>query len=272
MKRAIFALLVVAAIFILTCGNDDPLEHPHSVAFYGDSQTGHEVHRSIVEGILALNPDMTFHTGDLVEDGYSEYDWRVFIKITCELRERMPFYPCLGNHERESPYYFKLFDLPGNEQWYYVDYFDTRFIALDTNVEFEVGSEQYEWFEKALQGCPYSRIITYFHHPPFSLVGYNPEIAKKVRDNLVPLFETYGVDMVFSGHDHTYQRFLVNGIYYIVTGGGGGELHDKRYDDPNCQVFIKAHHFCLLTIYERCMTLEVYSPDLELLDYVTIDK
>ena len=45
-----------------------------------------------------------------------------------------------------------------------------------------------------------------------------------VRSDLVPLFEKYDVQMVFSGHDHDYERGTVNGIKYVVTGGGGERL------------------------------------------------
>ncbi|MGQ9707004.1 MAG: metallophosphoesterase family protein [bacterium] len=271
LKRAIFYSVIIILIFSLYCDKNGQQINRH-IIFYGDSRTNHDVHLNVVNAIMTKEPEITFHTGDLVNDGNSKSDWDIFNKITYELRKISLFYPSLGNHENESQLYFDNFDLPGNKRWYDVDYFNIRFIVLDTNIDFSLSSEQYIWLEGTLKNSPYKDIIAVFHHPPYYESTHDPEISEKVQEYLIPLFEQYGVDIVFSGHHHNYQRFYVNGIYYIITGGGGAPLLDKDHDEPNCQKFIKTYHFCLLTVSADNMTLDVYDSDLNLIDDVVIDR
>ena len=101
----------------------------------------------------------------------------------------------------------------------------------------------------------YKFTIVIFHHPPYTIGNHNPRLD--LRNSIIPLFENYNVDIIFNGHDHNYQRFFVNGIYYIVTGGGGGPLHNKTRDDPNCQKFIKIYHYCTFSIENNKLQIEV---------------
>jgi len=56
------------------------------------------------------------------------------------------------------------------------------------------------------------------------------------------------VDIVFSGHDHNYQRYYYNGIYYIISGGGGAPLYSRTSTLPYLEVFIYAYHFCVIYV------------------------
>ncbi|GAI54662.1 unnamed protein product, partial [marine sediment metagenome] len=71
-----------------------------------------------------------------------------------------------------------------------------------------------------------------------------------VQQHLVPLFEENGVDMVFNGHSHVYERYLHNGIYYIVTGGGGAPLSTLQVDneEPIRQVGETTFHHCVIDV------------------------
>ena len=64
------------------------------------------------------------------------------------------------------------------------------------------------------------------HNPPYTATERDNAVDQALRATLVPLFEQYGVDVVFSGDDHFYRHSLRNGIHYIITGGGGAPLHD----------------------------------------------
>jgi len=264
---------VAALAFLLGCATDDtPAPQPppkYVMAVYGDSRTGHDVHREVCAALVAAEPDVTFHTGDMVENGFNPADWDTFNEITAELRALAPFYPALGNHEGESPLYFQNFDLPGNEQWYGVKTCGVHCIVLDTNVAFAPGSQQYEWLEAEL-ARPYGRhTLVFFHHPPFSL-SRQEETMDHVRTWLVPLFEQAGVAMVFCGHEHNYQRFFYHNIYYIITGGGGAPLYGRVYDDPRCQKFLKIHHYCLLTLQGPQLHLRVYDLNGNVVDEVEV--
>lgn len=74
------------------------------------------------------------------------------------------------------------------------------------------------------------------------------------------MFERNHVDIVFNGHDHNYERSIINGVTYIVTGGGGSSLYDNG-QSPWTIYSEKTHHFCFLTANETTLTFEAIKPD-----------
>lgn len=270
------ALTATGVIFWLACGGEErapapPPAGPPCIAVYGDSRTGHDVHREIVDLILGHEPAVVFHTGDLVENGNDPKEWERFNEITAGLRARAEFYPALGNHENESPLFFENFELPGNEQWYSVSRFGLHFFVLDTNVNFKPGSPQYQWLENELAAHEGEFDVGVFHHPPFSLTRSEPP-GTEVGQYLVPLFRKYDVELVFCGHDHNYQRFYDRGIYYVITGGGGAPLYGRNLTDPRCQKFIQTYHYCFLGIYPDRVTVAVVDINGHLIDAFHIDR
>jgi hypothetical protein len=235
---------------------------------YGDNRGGNdenfrEQHAKVVAGILdqTLNPRFVLHVGDLVHDGGEEGQWNPqFFWPAQALLEIAPLFPTLGNHEYNDDEnaanykaYFTLPDVdpevPGDaERWYSFDYGDCHFICLDVyNVsDFDdEADDQREWLATDLAGASGQRLFAWFHNPPFSSGphGSNQQTldnGRYVRQHLVPIFQDEGVNMVFSGHDHLYERaactYLGNTIRYVVTGGGGAPLadgiHDYDYPEP----------------------------------------
>jgi 3',5'-cyclic AMP phosphodiesterase CpdA len=125
----------------------------------------------------------------------------------------------LGNHDVElerGRYQFALLRMPGP---YYVRRAgDVEVIVLDSTA---VTAGQTRWLARTLALRTGFRRIVVLHHPPFTCGGYLGHAA--VRRHWLPLFERHGVRLVLSGHDHNYQRFApVNGVTYVVHGGGGG--------------------------------------------------
>ena len=274
-KKPIISIsLIITLIFLLTsCSfleSQESLSSP--IIIYGDSRTGHQIHQKVVNEIIKTKPSLVFHTGDLVEDGLIPDQWTTFNEIISDLIKIADFYPALGNHENNSPLYFDNFDLPNNERWYIVEKNNLHFIILDSNSDCSIDSEQYLWLEDDLQNINENIkiVIAIFHHPPFS-TGPHTEDEKGLRQSIVPLFEQYGVDIVFNGHDHDYERSLYNSIYYIVTGGGGAPLCDQTRISPYSQIFIEAYHFCKLTLINDQLIIEVYDIDLNLIDKFVID-
>lgn len=216
---------------------------------YGDTRTGHDAHRRVVAGIRANHPVAVFHVGDLVNDGDVPADWDVFNEITADMRAEAEFFPAPGNHEEQSPLYFDNFSLPGNEQWYSVERNRVHFIILNTCVDIGPGSAQYQWLLSDLSSIGDSIWFTVavFHHPPYS-TGAHAEDELGLRAILVPVFEQYGVDVAFTGHDHDYERSYCGDVYYIVTGGGGAPLRDQVRQHACSQVFLPVYHFCRLAV------------------------
>ena len=233
---------------------------------FGDTRTQHRFHRAVVERIVAVKPDFVLHTGDLVAKGSSLHQWETFFEIERELMARAPFFPALGNHERDNSRYFDLFYLPGNERWYAFDYGNARFICLQVDglAGFGPQSEQYAWLEEALVANTQPWLFVYFHVPPYSSV--RDDLEDDVRQALPPLFERYGVDVVFNGHQHNYERNEVNGVTYIVSAGGGAPLYRMQKREPTQAAFALAYHFVLLEIDGNHLKATVISNEGEVLD------
>lgn len=266
------SLLIIFIIFIFF-GLAYPQDNDclNCIAVYGDSQTGHSVHEEIVRAILLFKPGVVFHTGDLVANGLSKKNWDIFNKITLTLRKNVEFYPALGNHEKNSELFFQNFDLPRNRPYYSLQRYGINFIVLDSEIDLTSGSVQYQWLESELMNLSSSRkpTVVFLHRPLFS-VGKHFKENLTLKDSLAPLFEQYKVKIVFSGHDHNYQRFLYHGIYYIVTGGGGARLTGKFANNPFMQKFIQAYHFCILSVTNAKILVDVYDIDAQLIDNFTV--
>jgi predicted phosphodiesterase len=237
---------------------------PPKIVIYGDSHTGHETHKKIVDNILKIEPEIVFHTGDMVYNGMRASQWKKFNSITSELRAKTSFYPALGNHEYDFRLFFKNFELPNNERWYTVDFEKIHFIVLNSNSSLSRRSKQYKWLESDLKKNTTNFVVLIFHHPLFSCGPHGG--SPQLRASLTPLFQKYKVDMVFNGHDHAYERSYVGGIYYIVTAGGGSPLYIKRRSGKYSQVFLKTHHFCQLQVIDNKLSVTVYDKDSNIID------
>jgi predicted MPP superfamily phosphohydrolase len=269
----LISLTIILISFQLSCFSiGDPQTVSQPIVIYGDSRTGHQAHQKMVNEIIKTKPAMVFHTGDLVTNGKNPDQWAAFNEIISGLIKIADFYPALGNHENNSPLFFDNFILPNNERWYSVEKDNLHFIVLDSNSDCSIGSEQYLWLEDDLQNINENIkfVIAIFHHPPFG-TGHRTEDEKGLRQTILPLFEQYGVDIVFNGHNHDYERSLYHNIYYIVTGGGGAPLYNQARSSPYSQLFIKAHHFCKLFLINNQLIIEVYDINSNLIDRFVID-
>lgn len=248
-------------------------QRKNCIIVYGDTRTNHNIHREIVNSIIKLKPIAVFHTGDLVSNGNKENQWNIFNDIVKDLLKTTKFYPALGNHEKNSHLYFDNFELPNNERWYTVDIGNIHFIILDTNPKIEKNSKQYKWLENDLKiiksNIKYK--IAIFHHPPFSS-GPHREDEKDLRKSIVPLFEKYGLDIAFNGHDHVYERLFLNNIFYIVTGAGGAPLYEKKRELPFSQKFISKYSFCCMYKKKNKLIVDVFDRKLKLIDTFYIKK
>lgn len=238
-------------------------------AVYGDSRTYPDAHAAVVRSIINSSPEIVLHTGDIVTAGRDYGLWSgEFFAPARDLLLTTPIVPVLGNHDYGGTgplWFFYFFDLPYQAGWFALTYGNTRFIGLDTDVGFSPGSPQYEWLLGELTSGAYGDAtwhVVLFHHPPFTAtVGHSDDA--NVRSQLVPLFESYGVDIAFQGHSHAYERYLHNGIYYIVTGGGGGPLCSIGPDDvpPIRQFGLSAYHHCVVAVNVAARTLTVAAVD-----------
>ncbi len=195
--------------------------------------------------------EMVATVGDNLYGSQRPQDFRTKFEVPYKplLDAGVKFYASLGNHDGREQRYYKLFNMDGKLYYSYkAPKQDVRFIALETTY---LAPVQVKWLEEELKSSREEWKIVYFHHPLYSSGGTHGSDLK-LRETLEPLFVKYGVSVVFSGHDHIYERTLPQkGIQYFVTGSGG-QLRpgDYRRNQPfsarivdNAQVFLAAEIF-----------------------------
>ena len=141
-----------------------------------------------------------------------------------------------GNHDKEYPLAYAYTSLPGNGAWYSFRYGSVFFIVLDSQVQIGPPTpySQSSFIEEELatgeaQSAAFQVVV--FHQAPFTnSVQHETTGNQYVREHWVPLFAEHGVDLVVSGHFHSYQRGELDGVTYAIVGGGGSSLLGDVYD------------------------------------------
>ena len=131
----------------------------------------------------------------------------------------MKFYASLGNHDARNQRFYKLFNMDGKLFYSFkAPKQNVRFFALETTY---AEPEQMEWVASELKNSKDEWKIPFFHHPLYSS-GQRHGSDIRLRTILEPLFQEHDVKVVFTGHDHFYERTkLQKGIAYFVVGSGG---------------------------------------------------
>ena len=128
------------------------------------------------------------------------------------------FYVVLGNHDAREQRYYKLFNMNGELYYTFNPAPNVRFFMLESTYP---APEQIQWLENELKGSDSDWKIAMFHHPLYSSGKWHGSDLS-LREVLEPLFVKYNVSVVFSGHDHFYERVKPQkGIQYFVVGSGG---------------------------------------------------
>jgi hypothetical protein len=125
------------------------------------------------------------------------------------------FYAALGNHDDAAETQYKLFNMNGQKYYTFKPQNGVRFFALDSNY---VDQKQLAWLDKELAASGSDWKIPFFHHPLYSS-GKTHGSAELQRSLLEPVFLKYGVNVVFSGHEHFYERIKPQkGVAYFIIG------------------------------------------------------
>jgi hypothetical protein len=225
----------------------------------------------------------------------SDSAWEQYIRGYLNLHrdtiKHVPLFPSIGNHELDGgscgyQSYTNVFHLPTNaptgaeEQYYSFHWAGAHLIALDSSGNLHRGSPQYMWLLDELKGSTDEWKFVFFHHPAYSsgIHGSEPLLWEK----LPPLFETYGVDVVFSGHDHNYERTCAilqgtcafpseGGVVYYVTGGAGAPLYPAGNDWFTAHS-ASLHHFLLVQVNDCWLRIEAVDESGNVFDSFTLDR
>lgn len=249
---------------------------PFTAAVFGDSGFGDSVTSALVQRMATLDLDFSLHTGDLVYRVHENPDPpTAFIEKLYQplgpLLAKGPIYPVPGNHEydrptywQDEPYYLHAFPpLPtdaahaGEGAWYSFSYGGVQFVMLDSQVLFGVpgASAQETWLTERLADDSYRYSVVVMHVPPYT-VGRHTTDSRRVASRWADHFEAASVPLVLSGHDHNYQRFLVEDTTYVVTGGGSAVTYSLRGSDPRLREGSSRPHFVVLSFERDRIVLE----------------
>ncbi len=217
-----------------------------SMVWLGDNQEAYNRFTQHINNFAPKEPDMLFVVGDLLQWGsnFEEWDSMWWEPLqTQNFAQTTPILAARGNHDMDHAYSYAYVDLPGNGSSYSFMYGDVWILVLNSHADFAPTNNQqfpgqYEYIEEQLQSDEAQnaafRLVT-FHQAPYSNSSASSTTDQMygnrgIRDFWVPLFEQYDVDSVISGHYHSYQRGELNGIQYLVTGGGGSTLLIQEFD------------------------------------------
>lgn len=215
----------------------------------GDAGTGNDNARNVRNAFYSYmgnnHTDMILFLGDNAYNSGTdpEYQNAVFSNMYEDLMKQTVSWSCLGNHDgytanssNQSGAYYDIFTFPktgeaggvasGTEAYYSFDYANVHFIVLESyETNRNVGGSMYNWAQMDIQDTSQDWIVALWHHPPYTKGSHDSDDVedsdgsmRDMRENFLPMLEANGVDLVLSGHSHSYERsYFVNGHYENST-------------------------------------------------------
>ncbi|OUU23363.1 MAG: hypothetical protein CBC13_05790 [Planctomycetia bacterium TMED53] len=277
---------------ILTFQTKTDADQAFGFMVVGDTQNNPQVTAAVTDLAWGHRPNFVIHCGDLVGTGSNKREWvHEFFAGASRLLQRVPIYPSLGNHEQNAQLYYDYFTLPDPEYYYDFEWGNTHFVVIDTNKPIRPDSDQVRWLEKTLARSSSDWKVVYHHHPAWTSdendygntwKGSSTQGVTAIQKHLVPIYEKHGVDVVFNGHIHVYERTWPirngktvgpgEGVVYITGGGGGGHLEgfapNRTWFSNNKRV---DHHFLIVNVNGKQMEISAYDIDGRLFDRIILD-
>lgn len=223
------------------------------VAVIGDFGEGTPSQTRIARQMAAWQPERVATVGDNVYPVGREADWKAHYDAIYDPKVLPPskWQPALGNHDYYSgdlrPYFKRFPQLQGRA---YYDWAvgSAQFFVVDSEQRTDPASAQYRWLEGALAASKAPLKIVQLHRPIYSTS--ENLWAQRMRGSLGPLFARHGVDLVLQGHEHGYERSkAIDGVTYVVTGGGGAQSTEKLGTLPDRSVVRSgAYHWLQLAL------------------------
>ncbi len=236
----------------------------------GDTGTGtkkqHELAQVLLRARATFPYDFVLLLGDNLYGGESPKDYKSKFEDVYRpiLDQKVKFYASLGNHDEPAQRFYQHFNMEGKE-YYRFTKGNVAFYALNSNYMDKI---QVKWLDDELAKDTSEWKITFHHHPPYSSGGKHGS-DKSLRKVVEPIFVKYGVNAVFTGHDHFYERIKPQkGIYYFVSGAGGKlRSGDVKDNSPLTEKFFdRDMSFMLAEIIGNQMHFQVLSRTGETVD------
>jgi 3',5'-cyclic AMP phosphodiesterase CpdA len=229
----------------------------------GDTGTGSNKQHELADVLLSYHKVFPFEFVLMMGDNLYGSDKAVDYKQKFEdvyrplLDQKVKFYAALGNHDGSNERFYGYFNMEGQE-YYHFKKGNASFYSLNSNY---MDKKQVDWLNEKLSTDTTDWKIAYFHHPPYSSGEAHGSDAK-LREIVEPIFLKYGVNAVFTGHEHFYERIKPQkGIYYFISGSGGKlrEGNVKKDSALTEKAFDRDLSFMLLEINGDQMHFQVIS-------------
>jgi hypothetical protein len=241
---------------------------PTRIWILGDSGTGNAnsmaVRDAYYEFSADRHTDLWLMLGDNAYPYGTDTDYQAAVfDVYPEMLRSSSLWPTLGNHDgmsadsdTQSGVYYSIFTLPtqgeaggvpsGTEAYYSFDFSNIHFVVLDSHqTNRSLSAPMLIWLNQDLASTTQDWVVAYWHHPPYSKGSHDSDNEWQLiemRENALPILENHGVDLVLTGHSHSYERsFLIDGHYgdsdtfeysMIVDGGDGREGSGGAYEKP----------------------------------------
>jgi predicted phosphodiesterase len=192
------------------------------IAVIADFGTARKAQRSVSKMVATFDPSFVVTAGDNIYTKKKGYK-----KLVGDYYPQK-IVPVPGNHdylEGIDKYDAYFGTTPTTRTYVHQAESGIDFFLIDSDPglnSYTIRREQSEWLKKATDASTAKYKVVVLHHPPFSS-GKHGSTRKYQWD-----FASFGIDMVISGHDHTYERIVRDGVTYVVVGTGGAKLYDCR--------------------------------------------
>jgi predicted phosphodiesterase len=204
-------------------------DRPVRVWVLGDSGSGDERAQKVRDAFYQFNggpdADLILLLGDAAYDLGSDADYqKAFFEMYPDTLATTPVFATPGNHDIKTHLgapFFEIFSLPvdgktggvasGTEYYYSFNFANIHFVSLDTEVsDRSPAGEMYRWLVADLKANKKDWTVIFLHRPLYSKGRHDSDgkasVMAELRDQYTPIFETYGVDLILSGHNHSYER------------------------------------------------------------------
>ena len=218
-----FALATPSALIAQNINLTVPMKQGSvKFAVIGDTGTGDNHQLAVAKQLTSARAQFPFDfvimNGDNLYGGNSakDYDRKFAIPYKPLLDGGVKFYASLGNHDDPSERFYKPFNMSGERYYSFKPANSSvRFFALDSNY---MDDKQLKWLDEQPAASGSDWTICFFHHPPYSS-GEAHGSDTTLRNQVEPIFVKYGVNVVFTGHEHFYERIKPQkGIAYFIAG------------------------------------------------------
>ncbi|MCA9601808.1 MAG: metallophosphoesterase family protein [Myxococcales bacterium] len=282
---------------------------PVKVAFFGDSRNPKDNSwTGLVKAVSEAGADLSMFSGDAVFLGSQQSLWNDFFEqkqgsfVVQDALASMPMMMTNGNHDALSVNFVAQFVAPQNktkderangEEWYSFDYANIHFVVLNDTVldEAVLGGDEAKWLEADLKAVDRSKTPWIFvtHHRPFYTCQSNHRPDTSLRQSWQPIFDQYAVDLVFTGHNHVYERSVPirglaggegmaaaagpngvpvissegkpSGTVYLVSAGAGAELYGVSDECGLTAEAQSTHNYVLVDVDNLDIKVTTYNTD-----------